>query len=95
MTIFVATSNSSDGLIKNGYMYVNNASGPLRALSSLEGSAVNYVYATQPVAQWPGEDIRSLVRIVGLYTQGAAQGLYFSNGTPVLNDGRLTGSIQY
>jgi hypothetical protein len=97
LTYYTAQSSSSDGLIQAGFIYVNSSDGPLRAMSSLEYSAVSFSRgANAPIAAWPGADIRSLVKIVGLRQQGPAQGLVFSNGTAgVQNDGRLTGTIVY
>lgn len=91
--IYVADNNSSDGLIKAGYYYVNSAEGPLRAFSSLEGGA--HIFFGTSAARWPGNDIRALVKIVGLRAQGAPQGLTLATGGAIQNDGRLTGAIVY
>lgn len=90
---YQAISASADGVIPNGWIFVNSADGPLRALSSLEGGAVSVLHPSQ-IAMWAGNDIRALVKIVGLRQQGAQQGVVSSVG-PVINDGRLTGTIVY
>ncbi len=91
---YQALTGSTDGLIPAGYMYVNAADGPLRALNSLEGGAIAYFYPNQ-IAKWDGNDIRNLVKIVGLRQQGSTQGLAAATGAPIVNDGRLTGTIVY
>jgi hypothetical protein len=94
MIIFSAMTNSADGLIKANYKYMQAADGPLRAFSNLEYSAWLYTHPSTIEISYFGDDIRQLVKIVGLREQGAPQGLSYSNGA-IANDGRLTGNIIY
>ncbi|MDR6907457.1 hypothetical protein J2X63_003165 [Agromyces sp. 3263] len=78
MIIYVSESASKDGLIPKGFSFIQGPEGPLRPLSELEYNTYMYFANADPkvnktgkvfpvrVAVWPGEQIRELVRGVGL-----------------------------
>lgn len=72
--IYIATSASADGLIPKGFSFIQGTEGPLRPLSQLEYESYRFysknnvtgtVVPTR-IAEWSGEQIRELVRGVGL-----------------------------
>jgi Peptidase family M23 len=94
MQYFQAISTSTDGRIGQGYIYVQGADGPLRAVDNAEGSAI--LASGAFVAQWHGDDIRSLATRVGIREYEAqVPNLKMVNGTPLLGPGKLTGRIVY
>jgi hypothetical protein len=99
MTVYLATTASTDGVVPNGWMFVQDAEGPLRAVDSLE--AGNYLFKEKYVpnyiiSRWAGDDIRSLIARVGL--RGFAPiitGLKDTAGNAIQGPGKLNGTITY
>lgn len=98
MTIYRAVTASTDGRIGKGYCYVQDAAGPLRAVDNSEGSVIVAKEAKGLVfiADWNGDDIRSLITRVGILEyQAMPAGAKMSTGTPLIGPGKLTGRIIY
>lgn len=97
MHYYRAIDNSKNGRIGAGYLYVQGAEGPLRALTNLEGSYVAAMEASGKVfiASWSGEDIWTLSTLVGIRKYGAMPNLRMANGTPLGGPGKLTEEIIY
>lgn len=92
MTVYQAPSPSGDPHIGDGWMYVQNADGPLRPVDNSEGSAI--VASGAFIAQWHGKDIWSLATRVGLREyEPMPAGSRMANGTPLLGPGKLTGRV--
>jgi murein DD-endopeptidase MepM/ murein hydrolase activator NlpD len=91
---YQAVTSSLDGRIGAGYIYVQSANGPLRAVDNSEGSAI--IESGEFIARWNGDDIRSLITRVGILEYAEMlPGLKMSNGTPLMGPGQLTGKIIY
>lgn len=99
MQVFIASSDGKQGLIKAGISYIQDASGPLRPLSTDEyGSyvwwrdkavaaglqAVNFRWTN-----WPGDQIEGQVNRYGLLEMTGPAGAAIVNGQ------RLTGRVIY
>lgn len=81
---YKATSASKDGVIRQGDSFLQGAEGPLRLLGLDETNAYQYNDEhgrPTPYAEWPGEKLRSLVKVAGLRA-------YDGTGKP-------TGKIKY
>lgn len=69
LLVLISQSASADGLIKAGQAYADTLTAPLTLLSGDELSGLDY-WATKGIpyrkAEWPGENIRNLVKVRGL-----------------------------